>query len=61
VSRRLVMRCSSGPGNFLPLGPTTLLQTNYSEAFKSNDRGDVVGDYIGGDSAFHGFLLSKVC
>lgn len=46
-------------GQFLPLGPTTFLQTNYSEAFKSNDRGDVVGDYIGDDSAFHGFLLSK--
>src|SRR5262249_7580768 len=46
-------------GKFLPLAPSTLLGTDYSEAFKINDRGDVVGQYIGDDGFFHGFLLSK--
>jgi uncharacterized membrane protein len=46
-------------GQYLPLAPSTLLGTDYSEAFKSNDRGDVVGQYIGDDGFFHGFLLSK--
>jgi hypothetical protein len=46
-------------GQFLPLGPGTFLQTNYSEAFKSNDRGDVIGQYIGDDSIIHGFSLTK--
>ncbi len=34
-------------GQFIPLAPTTVLGTNYSEAFKSNDRGSVVGQFIG--------------
>jgi uncharacterized membrane protein len=46
-------------GNFIPLAPTTVLGTNFSEAFKSNDRGDVVGDFIGDDGFTHGFLLSQ--
>src|SRR6266849_5897633 len=46
-------------GNFIPLTPTTVLGTNFSEAFKSNDRGDVVGDFIGDDGFTHGFLLSQ--
>ena len=46
-------------GNFIPLAPTTVLGTNLSEAFKSNDRGDVVGDFIGDDGFTHGFLLSN--
>ena len=46
-------------GNFIPLAPTTVLGTNYSEAFKSNDRGDVVGQLIGDDGFTHGFLLSQ--
>jgi probable HAF family extracellular repeat protein len=46
-------------GHFIPLAPTTVLGTNTSEAFKSNDRGDVVGQYIGDDGFFHGFLLRK--
>ena len=46
-------------GKFLPLGPATVLATNYSEAFKINDRGDSVGRYIGDDGVVHGFLLSK--
>lgn len=45
-------------GNYIPLAPTTILGTNYSEAFKSNDRGDVVGEIIGDDGFFHGFLFS---
>jgi len=44
-------------GQYLPLAPSTLLGTYYSEAFKSNDRGDVVGVYIGDDDLTHGFLL----
>ena len=44
---------------FIPLAPTTVLGTNYSEAFKSNDRGSVVGQVIGDDGFTHGFLLSK--
>lgn len=44
---------------FIPLAPTTVLGTNYSEAFKINDRGDSVGRYIGDDGVVHGFLLSK--
>ena len=46
-------------GNFIPLAPTTVLGTNLSEAFKSNDRGDVVGSFTGDDGFTHGFLLSK--
>ncbi len=46
-------------GKFIPLAPTTVLGTNYSEAFKSNDRGDVVGEFVGDDGFTHGFLLSK--
>jgi uncharacterized membrane protein len=44
-------------GNFIPLAPTTILGTHFSEAYKSNDRGDVVGQYIGDDGFFHGFVL----
>lgn len=32
--------------------------TNFSEAFKSNDKGDVVGDFIGDDGFTHGFLMN---
>src|SRR6266851_2426158 len=46
-------------GQFIPLAPTTVLGTNYSEAFKSNDRGSVVGQFIGDDGFTHGFLLSQ--
>jgi uncharacterized membrane protein len=46
-------------GQYIPLAPTTVLGTNYSEAFKSNDRGDVVGQYLGDDGFSHGFLLSN--
>src|SRR5712692_9829127 len=46
-------------GQYIPLAPNTVLGTNFSEAFKSNDRGDVVGQYIGDDGFSHGFLLSK--
>ena len=46
-------------GNFILLAPTTMLGTNFSEAFKSNDRGDVVGEFIGDDGFVHGFLLSQ--
>jgi uncharacterized membrane protein len=46
-------------GQYIPLAPTTFLATHFSEAFKSNDRGDVVGDFIGDDGFTHGFLLSK--
>jgi uncharacterized membrane protein len=46
-------------GKFIPMAPTTVLGTNYSEAFKINDRGDSVGRYIGDDGFVHGYLLSK--
>jgi len=46
-------------GQYIPLAPNTVLGTNFSEAFKSNDRGDVVGHYIGDDGFSHGFLLSE--
>jgi uncharacterized membrane protein len=46
-------------GQFIPIDPNSLLGTHYSEAFKSNDRGDVVGQYIGDDGFLHGFLLRK--
>ena len=46
-------------GQFLPFAPTTLLGTDLSEAFKTNDRGDVVGQFVGDDGFTHGFLLSK--
>jgi uncharacterized membrane protein len=46
-------------GNFIPLAPGSVLDTNFSEAYKSNDRGDVVGQFIGNDGFVHGFLLSN--
>jgi uncharacterized membrane protein len=46
-------------GQFLPLGPNTILQINNSEAFKSNDRGDVTGQYVGDDFFVHGFVFTK--
>jgi uncharacterized membrane protein len=45
-------------GQFTPLAPSTVLGTNSSEAFKNNDRGDVVGIYQD-DIGQHGFLLRK--
>jgi len=46
-------------GQFIPLAPATVLGTHFSQAYKSNDRGDVVGQFIGDDGFTHGFLLSK--
>ncbi len=45
-------------GQFAPLAPSTVLGTNFSEAFKNNDRGDIVG-YFQDDIGNHGFLLRK--
>src|SRR5215469_2923475 len=45
-------------GNFIPLAPGSVLATHFSEAVKSNDRGDVVGFFIGDDGFAHGYLLS---
>lgn len=45
-------------GQFALLAPSTVLGTNFSQAFKINDRGDVVGLYID-DIGTHGFLLRK--
>ena len=45
-------------GNYVPLAPNSVLGgQNFSEAFKINDRGDVVGDYD--DGVTHGFVLSN--
>jgi uncharacterized membrane protein len=46
-------------GQFIPLAPTTVLGTNFSEAFGINDAGDVSGHFLGDDGFIHGFLLSK--
>lgn len=46
-------------GKFLPLAPKTLLATTNSEAFKTNDRGDVVGAFVSDDGLTHGFLWSQ--
>jgi len=46
-------------GQFIPLAPIIVLGTHFSQAYKSNDRGDVVGQFIGNDEFTHGFLLSK--
>ena len=46
-------------GKFIPMAPTTVLGTNYSEAFKINDRGDSVGRYISDDGVVHGYLLTS--
>ena len=45
---------------FIPLAPETILGTMWSEAFKSNNRGDVVGLYGPPDEVYgYGFLLSR--
>jgi uncharacterized membrane protein len=46
-------------GQFIPLAPTTILGTNFSEAFKINDRGDIVGRFLDDNNFSHGFLFSK--
>ncbi len=43
-------------GEFLIPPSTHILGANYSEAYKSNDRGDVVGQFIDGDGFTHGFV-----
>ena len=47
-------------GQYIPLAPTTVLGTNFSEAFKANDRGDVVGQFFGDDGFFHGSEFSRL-
>ena len=44
-------------GEFIPLAPTTILGTDYSEATNINDRGDVVGQMLDDNGFGHGFLL----
>ena len=46
-------------GQYIPLAPETILGANFSEAFKINDRGDVVGEYLDDIGFAHGFLLHK--
>lgn len=43
--------------NFIPLAPQTLLGVDQSEAFKLNDFGHTVGEFVGDDGFFHAFLL----
>jgi uncharacterized membrane protein len=45
-------------GVFIALPPASILLTNWSEASKSNDRGDLVGRFMDDDGVFHGFLAS---
>ena len=44
-------------GQYIPLAANSVLDQNFSEAFKVNNRGDVVGDYD--DGVTHGVLLHK--
>jgi len=46
-------------GQYIPLAPNTVLGATYSEAFKINDRGDVVGVFLDVNGFSHGFLLRK--
>ena len=46
-------------GQCIPLAPATVLGTNQSEAFKNNDRGDVVGYFLDNSGTPHGYFLSK--
>jgi len=46
-------------GQCIQLAPTTVLGTDFSEAFKNNDRGDAVGEFVDNNGFAHGFLLSK--
>ena len=41
------------------LAPTTVLGTNYSDAWKNNNRGDMVGVFRDNAGTAHGFFLSK--
>jgi uncharacterized membrane protein len=45
-------------GKFIPLAPTTILGTIYSEATNINDRGDITGQMIDDNGFAHGFLLT---
>ena len=45
-------------GQFLQLGPNTILATNSSRAQKINDQGDVAGFLTGDDGFNHGFLYT---
>ena len=45
-------------GNYIPLAPTSILGTHFSEAFKMNDSGEVVGEFNGDDGFTHGYLLN---
>jgi len=45
-------------GKFIPLAPKTILGTEWSDAYKINDRGEVVGE-VCDDVACHGFLLHQ--
>jgi uncharacterized membrane protein len=44
-------------GKFIPLAPTTILGTHFSDGFKINDNGDIVGQFCDA-LACHGFLFS---
>jgi probable HAF family extracellular repeat protein len=46
-------------GKCIPLAPKTILGQYWSEAFKINDQGDVVGYFYDNEGYPHGFLLSK--
>ena len=44
-------------GKFIPVAPATILGTGWSDAFKINDRGDIIGWTIDDNGYTHGFLL----
>jgi len=46
-------------GQCIQLAPTTVLGADFSEAFKNNNKGDAVGEFVDNNGFAHGFLLTK--
>ncbi len=44
-------------GTLVALPSDSILVTHWSEAFKSNDHGEIVGHFIGDDEVTHGFVV----
>lgn len=45
-------------GQLIPLAPSSVLGSHFSEALDINERGDIVGTYLDDQGNQHGFLLS---
>jgi uncharacterized membrane protein len=46
-------------GEYSPVAPETILGSDWSQAYKSNDPGDKVGIYLDSSGFSHGFLLQQ--